>query len=109
MAELAGSGRTHTFAWESAVATAQAHFDAVLFDDRPRVQLPHINIDGREFAMSFDRHPLPRFGDLPAVSEPVLTLRARVASAVPSLIVLGIWMLISVATAQLLSERMLKA
>jgi hypothetical protein len=105
LSELAGTGRVAGEEWNRTVSVQQGVLNGVLFDDRPRVNL-RVPINGSEQYLAFDRHPAPRFRDLPQFEPPRLDGRTRLKNAQTSLIGLAVWTLLSVLMAIRIQDRL---
>lgn len=85
MAEIAGTGHSTEAAWTQAIEAHARMLNQRLFDDRPRVNA-RATWKGQVLFMGFDRHPPPRFSDLPLFVPPqdrsgIWTSAARRSSA----------------------------
>ena len=69
MAELAGTGRSSEANWARAIDARDRVLGEQLFANRPKVTA-RVFWNGEEILMAFDRHPPPRFSDLPAFTAP---------------------------------------
>lgn len=69
MAELAGTGRSTQAGWTRAISAHDQALDEHLFANRPKANA-RVLWKGQAVAMAFDRHPAPRYSELPKFTPP---------------------------------------
>ena len=107
LAELMDTGPTNADAWEAAVTFHQSAMNNALFDDRPVVNLP-VKAGALNSLAAFDRHPAPKYGDLPVFTAPTVSWSIRVATIQDSGRGLLIWATVFLVGAWLSGVRGLK-
>lgn len=98
MAELAGTGRSSEAAWVQAIGAQDRLLSDQLFANRPMVTAT-VDWNGGEMLMAFDRHPPPRFSDLPPFVPPPDHAGTWTPAALRSLAGLAAYTLLAMAAA----------
>lgn len=98
MAELAGTGRSTAAAWTQSVAKHEELLNRRLFSDRPRVNA-RVPWKDQTLKMAFDRHPAPRYSDLPLFAAPPVRAGAWTPEAGRSFAGLAAFTMIAMAAA----------
>lgn len=95
--DLAGTGNASMRRWRRLAEEHQANTERALFDRPPRIYLRVPSSRGISL-MFFERRPLPRWSELPAVAPAVVSARTQLADAASSLsLLICTWVVAAVA------------